>query len=296
MSASAMPREILLEDAAPLTRIEPSAAWPSLRLKELVQSRELLYFLVWRDIKVRYKHTMLGAGWVVLQPLLTMAVFSLFLGRLAKMPSDGIPYPLFSLAGLVPWMFFANGLGLSSASLIANSNLIRKVYFPRLMIPRLDDSRRDGRSGAVGGAPRRSDAVLRRRRNHPRPFGPCVPYAGGAHLDGCGTMAVRPHDPIPGHSLRGARFSRSSGCSQRRSLYPTSLLAQRWHALYGLNPMVGAIEGFRWALLSTGAAPGPMLYISAGSRCDVDSERSVVLPPDGKVLRGRAVAQIANPA
>ncbi len=116
-------------------RIAPSKGWVSLKLNQLWEYRELLYFLVWRDIKVRYKQTALGATWAVIQPFLTMVVFSLFFGHLGKMKSDGIPYPLFSFAALVPWTFFANGLSQSSNSLVGNANLITKIYFPRLIVP-----------------------------------------------------------------------------------------------------------------------------------------------------------------
>src|SRR3989442_1799256 len=116
-------------------RIAPSKGWVSLKPKELWEYREVLYFLIWRDIKVRYKQTALGAAWAIIQPFFTMLVFSLFFGRLAKIPSDGVPYPIFSFAALVPWTFFANGLTQSSNSLVGNSNLITKVYFPRLIIP-----------------------------------------------------------------------------------------------------------------------------------------------------------------
>src|ERR1700728_3790551 len=119
----------------PVLRIEPSHGWVSLKLKELWEYRELLYFLVWRDIKVRYKQAALGAAWAILQPLLTMLIFSLFFGRLAKEPSDEIPYPLFSFTALVPWNFFATSLQQSSNSVVGSSNLITKVYFPRLAIP-----------------------------------------------------------------------------------------------------------------------------------------------------------------
>src|SRR5512143_736904 len=119
----------------PRIRIQPSKGWVSLKLGDLWEYRELLYFLVWRDIKVRYKQTVLGAAWAVIQPLFTMFVFSLFFGKLAKMPSDGIPYPIFAYAALVPWNFFANGLIQSSDSLVGSQNLIKKVYFPRLVIP-----------------------------------------------------------------------------------------------------------------------------------------------------------------
>ncbi|NOR83274.1 MAG: ABC transporter permease, partial [Ardenticatenales bacterium] len=119
----------------PVTFIRPSRGWISLNLRDLWEYRELLYFLTWRDIKVRYKQTVLGAAWAIIQPFFTMIVFSLFFGRLAKIPSDGIPYPIFSYAALVPWTFFANGLAQSSSSLVASANLITKVYFPRLVIP-----------------------------------------------------------------------------------------------------------------------------------------------------------------
>src|SRR5215210_2044771 len=115
--------------------IEPPSGWLRLGLRELWEHRELLYFLTWRDIKVRYKQTALGAAWAILQPLSTMVVFSLFFGRLAKVPSDGVPYPLFAFAALVPWTFFANGLTQSANSVVINQNLVTKIYFPRLAIP-----------------------------------------------------------------------------------------------------------------------------------------------------------------
>src|ERR1019366_9541271 len=124
-----------LETPVPIIRIEPRRGWIQLKLNELWAYRELLYFLVWRDLKVRYKQTALGAAWAIIQPLMTMLVFSLFFGRLARVPSDGIPYPLFSFAALVPWTFFANGLTQASNSLVGSANLITKVYFPRLLIP-----------------------------------------------------------------------------------------------------------------------------------------------------------------
>ena len=119
----------------PILRLERHDGWTSLKLGELWEYRELLYFLIWRDIKVRYKQTALGAAWAIIQPFCTMVVFSLFFGRLAKMPSDGIPYPIFAYAALVPWTFFANGLAQSANSLVGSANLIKKVYFPRLTIP-----------------------------------------------------------------------------------------------------------------------------------------------------------------
>src|SRR3990172_5699331 len=114
----------------PITIIQPSRGWVSLKLHELWEYRELLYFLTWRDIKVRYKQTVLGAAWAIIQPFLTMVVFSIFFGKLAKMPSDNVPYPIFAYTGLVPWTFFAGGLSQSSNSLVGSAHLIKKVYFP----------------------------------------------------------------------------------------------------------------------------------------------------------------------
>src|SRR6266436_7134455 len=122
-------------DDPPVLRIEPSKGWVSLKLHELWEYRELLYFLVWRDVKVRYKQTALGAAWAIIQPFFTMVVFSLFFGHLGKIPSDGIPYPIFAFSALVSWTFFANGLSQSSNSLVGSGTLISKVYFPRLIIP-----------------------------------------------------------------------------------------------------------------------------------------------------------------
>jgi len=125
----------VVSDEVPVIFIRPSQGWISLNLRDLWEYRELLYFLTWRDIKVRYKQTVLGAAWAIIQPFFTMVVFSLFFGKLAKMPSDDIPYPIFSYTALVPWTFFANGLSQSSTSLVASANLIKKVYFPRLVVP-----------------------------------------------------------------------------------------------------------------------------------------------------------------
>ncbi|MEW5925721.1 MAG: ABC transporter permease, partial [Candidatus Zixiibacteriota bacterium] len=119
----------------PTIRIQPSKGWLAIKLRELWEFRELLYFLLWRDFKVRYKQTVLGVGWAVVQPLFSMVVFTLIFGRLAKMPSDGIPYPIFSYAALLPWAFFSQGLNNASQSMVGNSHLVKKVYVPRLIIP-----------------------------------------------------------------------------------------------------------------------------------------------------------------
>jgi len=119
----------------PVTVIEPPRSWVPLDLRELWEQRELVYFLAWRDLKVRYKQTALGASWAILQPVFAMVVFSIFFGQLGRIPSDGLPYPLWSFAGLVPWTFFAQGLSQAANSLVMSQNLLRKVYFPRLAIP-----------------------------------------------------------------------------------------------------------------------------------------------------------------
>src|SRR5216117_1819351 len=121
--------------AAPVLILEPSKGFVRLNLRDVWAYRELLFFLIWRDVKVRYKQTALGAAWAILQPVMTMVVFSVFFGRLAKMPSDGIPYPVFAYAALLPWQLFAYALSESSNSLVSSQNLITKVYFPRLVVP-----------------------------------------------------------------------------------------------------------------------------------------------------------------
>lgn len=251
----------IVSDVA-VIRIEPSKGWVSLRLKELWAYRELLYFLIWRDIKVRYKQTVLGIAWAIIQPFITMIVFSLFFGRLARIPSDGIPYPIFSFAALVPWTFFAHGLSESSNSLVNSSNLIKKVYFPRLAIPISTVS-----SGLV--------------------------EFGLAFLMLIGMMLYYGFVPtinvfwIPLLLLLtlvtslGASLWLSAMNVQFRDVryiipfltqfwlfstpiaYPSSLLSEPWRTLYGINPMVSVVEGFRWALLGTNTAPGPMVIVSS---------------------------------
>jgi lipopolysaccharide transport system permease protein len=273
----------------PTIVIQPTRGWAGLRLRELWEYRELLYFLVWRDIKVRYKQTLLGAAWAVIQPFMTMVVFSIFFGRLAGVPSDGIPYPIFAYSALVVWTFFANGLGTAADSLVASSNLLKKVYFPRLIIPI---------SGVLNG----------------------LPDFGIAFVVLLGMMLFYGVAPIPAAVIwlpiflllafvtaLGAGLWLSAFNVQYRDVryilpfliqlllfatpiaYPASLLPESLRALYGLNPMVGVVEGFRWALLSgtelatnafhrlpladsalnwaaqtAGSPPGLMTVISAG--------------------------------
>jgi lipopolysaccharide transport system permease protein len=245
----------------PRVRLKPSSGWRAVNFRELWQYRELLYFLSWRDIKVRYKQTALGALWAILQPFLTMLVFSVFFGRLAKMPSDGIPYPIFAFAALVPWTFFSSGLTQSGNSLIQNAGMLKKVYFPRPIVPASSIL-----SGAVDFV--FAFAVLLGLMLW---YG-IVPTANVLWLPLLLLLAF-------GTSL-GVGLWLSAMNVQFRDVrytipfltqfwlfatpiaYPSSLLSEPWRTIYGLNPMVGVVEGFRWALLGTATAPGPMLVVS----------------------------------
>lgn len=242
--------------------IEPSRGWMSLRLRELWQYRELLYFLVWRDIKVRYKQTALGAAWAIMQPLFSMLIFSLFFGKLAKMPSDGVPYPIFAYAALVPWTFFANGLAQSSNSLVNSSNLIRKVYFPRLTIPIANVL-----SGLVDFT--LAFLVLLGMMFWYR----VLPSARMFWLPAflllalVTALAVGLWLSVLNVEYRDVQYTipflSQFWMFATPIVYPSTLLHEPWRTVYGLNPMVGVVEGFRWALLGTKTAPGPIIAVSA---------------------------------
>jgi len=243
-------------------RIEPSRGWVSLQLREIWEYRELLYFLIWRDIKVRYKQTILGGAWAIIQPFFTMVVFSLFFGKLAKVPSDGIPYPIFSFTALVPWSFFANGLNQASNSLVGNSNLITKVYFPRMCMPiasiiggiidfALAFSVLIGMVLYYGIIPSGHIIWI--------PFFLMLAFSTslGASL-WLSALYVKFHDVrhiIP--------FLTQIWLFATPIAYPSSLLKEPWFTIYGINPMTGVVEGFRWALLGTDTAPGPIIIVSS---------------------------------
>jgi lipopolysaccharide transport system permease protein len=248
--------------AVPVVNIEASRGWRSLKLSELWEYRELVYFLTWRDIKVRYKQTALGAAWAIIQPLFTMVVFSLFFGKLAKVPSDGIPYPIFAYAALVPWTFFANALTQSSNSLVQSANLIKKVYFPRLAVPVSSIL-----SGVVdfalafsvllammlyyGMVPTRNVIWL-----PPLLLLALVTSLGiGLWLSSINVQYRDVRYTVP--------FIVQSWMFATPIAYPSSLLSEPWRTIYGINPMVGVVEGFRWALLGTDTAPGPILVVSS---------------------------------
>ncbi|MCP4356685.1 MAG: ABC transporter permease [Chloroflexi bacterium] len=249
----------------PLVHITPSQGWVSLRLGEVWAYRELLYFFVWRDIKVRYKQTILGVSWAILQPLLTMVVFSIFFGRLAQVPSDGLPYPLFSYTALVPWAFFATGLTMSANTLVQNSNMVKKIYFPRLTMP--------------------TAAVLAGLVDFVLAFVVLLIMMG--YYGYLSNIVIQNIIWLPFFLLMalvtclGTGLWLSAMNVQFRDVryiipfliqlwmfvtpiaYSSSLLSEPWRTLYGINPMAGVVEGFRWALLGTDTAPGPIVIVSA---------------------------------
>ena len=249
------------------TIIRPSHGWRSLDLTEFWQYRELLYFLVWRDVKVRYKQTALGALWAVLQPLSAMLVFSIFFGRLAAVPSDGLPYPLFCYVALVPWAFFANGLTHSANSLVNSQNLIKKVYFPRIAVPVA--------AVLAGGV---DFLIAFALLIGMMAFYHTVPTANVIWLPALLLLAMV---TALGVGLWLAALNVTYRDIQyvvpflvqiwlfaTPIAYPSSLLSEPWRTLYGLNPMVGVVEGFRWALLAGGAkdglpAPSAMILVSS---------------------------------
>lgn len=246
----------------PVIVIRPSKGWIPLKLREVWAYRELLYFLVWRDIKVRYKQTALGAAWAIIQPFFSMVIFSLFFGKLAKMPSDGIPYPIFAYAGLVPWTFFANGLSQSANSLVDSANLIRKVYFPRLTIPIANVL-----SGLVDFALAFIVLIAMMLWYGIVPTGRILWLPLFLLLALVTALAVGLWLSVLNVEYRDVRYTipflTQFWMFATPIVYPSSLLSEPWRTIYGINPMVGVVEGFRWALLDTKTAPGPMIAVSA---------------------------------
>ncbi len=253
-TASALPVDI------PTLVIRPPRKWVPVDLRELWQSRELLYFFVWRDVKIRYKQTGLGVAWAVIQPLFTMLIFSVFFGGLAKIPSDGLPYPLFALSALLPWILFSEGMTRSTTSMVTNASIMTKVYFPRLLMP-------------IAGI-----------------LSPVVDFLVAVILLVL-MMAYYGFVPtinvlfLPAFVLLALATSLGVGLwlsalnVQYRDfqytvpfliqiwmfaspvVYSTSLVPAQYQLLYGLNPMAGVIEGFRWALLGT-APPSGVIGLS----------------------------------
>jgi lipopolysaccharide transport system permease protein len=239
------------------TVIEPLQGWVALNLRDLWLSRELLYFLVWRDIKVRYKQTIFGAAWAILQPFFTMVVFAVFFGELAGVPSDGIPYPIFAYTALLPWQLFSQSVTRSATSLVANQHLISKVYFPRLVIPT---------SAVLAGLVDFTIAfvvllgMMLYYRIAPTPAILTLPFfllltIATALAVGLWLSALNIKYRDVGYTIP---FLTQFWLFATPIAYPSSLVPEQWRALYGLNPMAGVVEGFRWAMLGK-ATPGPLV-------------------------------------
>jgi lipopolysaccharide transport system permease protein len=265
LAGGEVPKGLSASASAPpvTTVIEPARGWVPLKLGELWEYREVLYFLIWRDVTVRYRQTLIGAAWAIIQPFMTMVVFSIFFGRLAKMPSDGIPYPLFAFAALVPWTFFANGLTQSANSLVHSGNLITKVYFPRLLVP-------TGR--VLGGLPDLACSFLvllgmvwwyGLLQLQPvllwLPAFVLLAFVAALGL-GLWLSALNVKYRDIQHAVP---FLVQLWLFATPIAYPSSLLPEPWRTMYGLNPMVGVVEGFRWALLGSERAPSLIILASA---------------------------------
>lgn len=246
-------------------RIAPAHRWPRLDFRELWSYRGLFFFLVWRDIKVRYAQTVLGTAWAVLQPVLTMVVFTLIFGRLARMPTDGVPYPVFSLAALVPWTYFSTSLTGASNSLLANQNLITKIYLPRLVIPFapvLGALMDFGIAFVVllavllgyGIVPSLTGFIL-------IPLLLLTAMLTAAGL-GCWLAALN----IQYRDVKYVvPFLEKVLMFASPIVYPLSLVPEAYRPLVALNPMVGVVGGFRSVLLHDGAFPWTIVAISAGT-------------------------------
>jgi lipopolysaccharide transport system permease protein len=246
-----------------VVRLAPAGRWPTIDLRELWAYRGLFRFLVWRDIKVRYAQTVLGAAWAVLQPVMTMVVFSLVFGKLARLPTDGVPYPIFSLTALVPWTYFSTALTTASGSLVTNQNLITKIYLPRLVIPWASvlGALMDFMIGFVVLV-----AVLLLYGRVPSPtalvavpllVGTAVLTAAGL---GCWLAALN----IQYRDVKYVvPFLDKFLMYASPIVYPLSLVPEAYRPLVALNPMTGVIAGFRATLLHSGPFPWTTVAISA---------------------------------
>ena len=243
--------------------IEPPHSWFSLRLKEIWTFRELLYFFVWRDIKVRYKQTVLGISWAVLQPLITMVIFSIVFGKLAKISSDGAPYPIFSYAGLLPWQLFSRAISDSTASLINNQNMVTKVYIPRIIFPL---------STSLSGLVDFCIALLIF-------FGLMIFYSiiptwkflflpVLIFLALFTSMSVSLWLSALSVRYRDIKFITPFLIQvwfyATPVVYPTTLIPEKWQWLYSLNPMTGIVDGFRWVLYGQVPPTNNLLFLSIG--------------------------------
>lgn len=254
---------ILVKAETPRTVvIKPSSGWTALNLKDLWVYRELVYFLTWRNLKVRYKQTALGAAWAILQPFLTMVVFSIFFGNLAKVPSDGVPYPIFSYTALLPWTLFSKALSDAAHSLVQSSHMITKVYFPRMILPL---------AAVLAGVVDFLIAfvvllgMMVFYKVTPTANIWTIPFfllltlvtaiGVGLWLSAFNVLYRDINYVLP--------FLTQFWMYISPIAYPTSMVPEKWRLVYALNPMTGVVEGFRWALLGTGQAPGMVTLISS---------------------------------
>ncbi|MGD0267249.1 MAG: ABC transporter permease [Candidatus Methylomirabilota bacterium] len=248
-------------DVSPVLVIDAGKSPLGNQLRDLWAYRELPYFLAWRDFKVRYKQTVLGAAWAIIQPLFTMVAFSIFFGYLGKIPSDGVPYPVFAYCALLPWSLFAHALNESSNSLVSNQGLITKVYFPRLIIPiaplfvGLVDF---GIAFVVLLGLMLFYGIL--------PGFPLIAAPLFVLMAVVTALAVGMWLSALNLQYRDVRYTlpflTQLWLFATPVAYPSSLLPEPWRSLYGLNPMAGVVEGFRWALLGRTTAPGPLIAVS----------------------------------
>jgi len=246
----------------PVVRIEAHRGWLALDLGELWAYRDLVYFFVWRDIKVRYKQTVIGAAWAILQPVLTMLIFSLFFGKLAKIPSQGLPYPIFYYSALLPWMYFATAMQAATNIVVENQRVITKIYFPRVVLP--------------------ISSVLSGLLDFAISFGVFLVLMAWYHIVPTGAVIWLPFFTLLAVlTALGVGLWLSALNAMYRDVryvvpflvqfwmfaspvaYPSSLVPEKWRWLYGLNPMAGVIEGFRWALTGHGQPPSILLAASS---------------------------------
>jgi lipopolysaccharide transport system permease protein len=245
-------------------RIEPLRGWLELRLREVWLYRELLYFFVWRDLKVRYKQTVIGVAWVVLQPLMSMGVFTIFFGRLAKLPSDGLPYPVFYFAALAPWTYFSTALTTATNVVVDNQRVITKVYFPRLILPFSSVL-----SGLVdfGIAFVVLLALVLGYGLRPGVHALWLPFLlllALATALGIG-LWLSALNALYRDVKYVTPFLVQFWMLASPVAYPSSLVPAKWRWLYGLNPMAGVIEGFRWALTGHGQPPDELMLASVAA-------------------------------
>lgn len=245
----------------PVIRITPPGDWWLIPFAEIWEYRELLYFFVWRDIKVRYKQTLVGAAWAVLQPFLTMLIFSLFFGTLAHIPSQGLPYPIFYYSALLPWMYFAASLQNATNTIVENQRVITKVYFPRLALPISSVL-----SGLVDFAISFLMFIAMMAYYHIHPtlalvWMPVFLFLCLATALGFG-LWLAALNALYRDIRYVVPFLVQFWLFASPVAYPSSLVPAKWRWLYGLNPMTGVIEGFRWSLTGNGTAPGKLALIS----------------------------------